>query len=72
MVAGKLGTTLVPQMALDQLVKNEGELTAVHLNEPGPHRTIALIVRPNYVRTNDIVLLQKLFEAELNEKCIST
>ena len=72
MVAGKLGTTLVPQMALDQLVKNEGELTAVHLNEPGPHRTIALIVRPNYVRTNDIVLLQKLFEAELNEKCILT
>jgi len=72
MVAGKLGTTLVPQMALDQLVKNEGELTAVHLNEPGPHRTIALIVRPNYVRTNDIVLLQKLFEAELNERCIST
>ncbi|AIY66620.1 hydrogen peroxide-inducible genes activator [Pseudoalteromonas piratica] len=72
MVAGKLGTTLVPQMALDQLVKNEGELTAVHLNEPGPHRSIALIVRPNYVRTNDIVLLQKLFKAELNEKCIST
>ncbi|MDE3272313.1 hydrogen peroxide-inducible genes activator [Pseudoalteromonas sp. G4] len=71
MVAGKLGTTLVPHMALDQLVKNEGELTAVHLNEPGPHRTIALVVRPNYVRTNDIVLLQKLFEAELNEKCIS-
>ena len=71
MVAGKLGTTLVPQMALDQLVKNEGELTAVHLNEPGPHRTIALVVRPNYVRTNDIVLLQQLFEIELKEKCIA-
>lgn len=69
MVAGKLGTTLVPQMALDQLVKNEGELTAVHLNEPGPHRTIALVVRPNYVRTNDIVLLQQLFENELKDKC---
>jgi LysR family hydrogen peroxide-inducible transcriptional activator len=69
MVAGKLGTTLVPQMALDQLVKNEGELAAVHLNEPGPHRTIALVVRPNYVRTNDIVLLQQLFEHELKDKC---
>lgn len=69
MVAGKLGTTLVPQMALDQLVKNEGELAAVHLNEPGPHRTIALVVRPNYVRTNDIVLLQQLFENELKDKC---
>ncbi|WP_394224711.1 hydrogen peroxide-inducible genes activator [Pseudoalteromonas spongiae] len=69
MVAGKLGTTLVPQMALDQLVKNEGELAAVHLNEPGPHRNIALVVRPNYVRTNDIVLLQQLFENELKDKC---
>ncbi|MCF6457420.1 hydrogen peroxide-inducible genes activator [Pseudoalteromonas sp. MMG024] len=69
MVAGKLGTTLVPQMALDQLVKNEGELAAVHLNEPGPHRTIALVVRPNYVRTSDIVLLQQLFENELKDKC---
>ncbi len=69
MVAGKLGTTLVPQMALDQLVKNEGELAAVHLNEPGPHRTLALVVRPNYVRTNDIVLLQQLFENELKDKC---
>ena len=36
MVAGKLGTTLVPQMALDQLTYNESELRAIHLNEPGP------------------------------------
>ena len=33
MVAGKLGTTLVPQMALDQLIHNESELRAIHLNE---------------------------------------
>lgn len=70
MVAGKLGTTLVPHMALDQLVKDESELMAVHLNEPGPHRTIALVIRPNYVRTNDIVLLKQLFESELNKKCM--
>ena len=69
MVAGKLGTTLVPQMALDQLVKNESELRAVHLNEPGPHRIIALVIRPNYVRTNDILLLQTVFENELQKKC---
>lgn len=37
MVAGQLGTTLVPEMALDQLLRNESELRAIHLNEPGPH-----------------------------------
>lgn len=69
MVAGKLGTTLVPQMALDQLIYNESELSAVHLNEPGPHRIISLIIRPNYVRTNEISLLKDIFHAQLSEKC---
>lgn len=69
MVAGKLGTTLVPQMALDQLIYNESELSAVHLNEPGPHRTIALVIRPNYVRTHEITLLKAIFTTQLTKKC---
>ncbi|MFT6193640.1 MAG: LysR family hydrogen peroxide-inducible transcriptional activator [Cognaticolwellia sp.] len=69
MVAGKLGTTLVPQMALDQLIYNESEIRAIHLNEPGPHRTIALIIRPNYVRTNELTMLRDIFNQELTEKC---
>jgi LysR family hydrogen peroxide-inducible transcriptional activator len=69
MVAGKLGTTLVPQMALDQLIYNESELRAIHLNEPGPHRTIALIIRPNYVRTNELTMLKDIFTAQLTNKC---
>jgi len=69
MVAGKLGTTLVPQMALDQLIYNESELRAVHLNEPGPHRTIALVFRPNYVRTNELTLLMDIFTKQLDIKC---
>lgn len=69
MVAGKLGTTLVPQMALDQLIYNESELSAIHLNEPGPHRTIALVIRPNYVRTKELMLLKDIFTAQLTEKC---
>lgn len=69
MVAGKLGTTLVPQMALDQLIYNESELTAVHLNEPGPHRTISLVIRPNYVRAHEITLLKTIFTAQLTTKC---
>ncbi|KGJ96857.1 hydrogen peroxide-inducible genes activator [Colwellia psychrerythraea] len=69
MVAGKLGTTLVPQMALDQLTYNESEIRAIHLNEPGPHRTIALVIRPNYVRTNELTMLQDIFTEQLTNKC---
>lgn len=69
MVAGKLGTTLVPQMALDQLIYDDSELSAIHLNEPGPHRTISFIVRPNYVRVADIEVLQKIFRDELAKFC---
>ncbi len=69
MVAGKLGTTLVPQMALDQLTYNDSELRAIHLNEPGPHRTIALVIRPNYVRTNELTLLKDIFTKQLTKKC---
>jgi LysR family hydrogen peroxide-inducible transcriptional activator len=38
MVLGKLGTTLIPEMAMDPLISQHEELAAVHLNEPGPHR----------------------------------
>mgnify|MGYP000153276063 CR=1 FL=1 len=69
MVAGKLGTTLVPQMALDQLIHDQSELRAVHLNEPGPHRTISFIIRPNYVRTKELGILQAIFSEQLAQKC---
>jgi len=70
MVAGKLGTTLVPHMAIDQLVTHESELRAIHLNEPGPHRTIAFVIRPNYVRTRELALLQEIFIRQLEAKCV--
>ena len=70
MVAGKLGSTLVPQMALDQLIHHQSELRAIHLNEPGPHRTISLIIRPNYVRTNEITQLKAMFHEALTQKCL--
>jgi LysR family hydrogen peroxide-inducible transcriptional activator len=66
MVAGKLGSTLVPQMALDQLIHNASELRAIHLNEPGPHRVIAFVSRPNYVRTDELMLLNKIFTEQLS------
>ena len=57
MVLGKLGTTLIPGMAIDQLISQHEELAAVHLQEPGPHRRIAFILRPNYTRLSSIEVL---------------
>ena len=66
MVAGRMGTTIVPEMALDQLVSNSNELHAVHLNETSPHRRIAFIVRPNYAGVTNIEILMKQFNDDLN------
>lgn len=48
MVSAGMGSTLIPAMAVDQLIANNNNLSAVHLNEPGPHRKLAFVVRPNY------------------------
>ncbi len=69
MVASQMGTTMVPQMALDQLVSHSNELTAVHLNEPGPHRKLAFITRLNYAGVPNIELLIKLFKGQLMHYC---
>ena len=68
MVTGKLGSTLVPAMALDQLIHKNDELRAIHLNEPSPHRRIAFIVRPNYSRLSSIEALMVLFKSQLSLK----
>jgi len=68
MVAGRMGTTLVPAMALDQLLSGNSELKAAHLNEPGPHRKIAFIIRPNYPGVKNIELLKQVFRQQLKLK----
>ena len=60
-----MGTTLVPHMALPQLLAANPHITNVHLNEPGPHREIAIVMRPTYFSINGIHLLRNLFESEL-------
>lgn len=65
MVAGRMGTTLVPAMAVDQLLSGNSELKAAHLNEPGPHRKIAFITRPNYPGVKNIELLMQMFRQKL-------
>lgn len=60
MVLGKVGTTLIPKMAMEQLTLQNKMLSAVRLGEPGPHRRIAFIIRPNYTRMASIEALIQL------------
>jgi len=68
MVVGNLGTTLIPEMARDQLISQNGKLSAVHLNEPGPHRRIAFIIRPNYSRMASIEAFTDICKQALGKK----
>ena len=63
-----MGSTLVPEMALEQLLANNKLLSKAHLKEPGPHREIALIIRSTYNGLRDIELLKELFSKELKKK----
>ncbi len=65
MVLGGLGTTLIPKMSLKTLTDQNDQLSSIHLNEPGPHRKIAFIIRPNYTRTNCIDTLITLCKKSL-------
>lgn len=68
LVANKLGTTLVPEMALPQLVENNPKIAKVPLAEPGPHREIAVIIRPNYPSIVNIELLMEVFKQALQRQ----
>jgi LysR family hydrogen peroxide-inducible transcriptional activator len=67
LVKGKMGTTLVPKMALKELVGSRKDLSISHLDEPGPHREIALIVRPNYAGMGNAKMLVDFFANSLKE-----
>lgn len=72
LVANGLGTTLVPAMALPQLVDHNPRIAKVPLAEPGPHREIAFVVRPNYPGVSNIELLMQLFQRELQRQLDAT
>jgi len=65
LVACGMGDTLVPEMALPQLVDGNSDIAAMPLDEPGPHREIAFILRPNYPAVHNIELMMALFRREL-------
>lgn len=68
MAMSNMGTTLVPQMALDQLGGNqEHQIITVPIAEAGPHRRIAFVTRLNYARVDEIKLLGQIFGDALKQ-----
>lgn len=68
MILGNLGTTLIPEMAIKQLTSQHKSLSVVHLNEPGPHRELAFIIRPNFSRISSIEALINFCKQELSHR----
>ena len=67
LVAGKMGSTLVPELSLEQLVTKNGVLQKAHLDEPSPHRELAFAYRESFKGQKDIQLLKELFYGELSD-----
>lgn len=63
-IAG-MGTTLVPDMAIEQITQDD--VVPIPLAEPGPHRKLAFISRLNYARVNDIKRLSEIFKSALEK-----
>ncbi|CAM4013559.1 hydrogen peroxide-inducible genes activator [Psychrobacter arenosus] len=66
MALANMGTTLVPDMALDQLHLQNQNAVAIPLAEAGPHRHIAFVTRLNYARVDDVNLLGEVFGQALH------
>lgn len=65
MALAGMGTTLIPEMALDQLHRQSKEVATIPLSERGPHRRIAFVTRLNYARVDDVNLLGNIFKEAL-------
>ncbi len=63
MALAGMGTTLIPEMALNQVHRQNNEVTTIPLTEEGPHRRIAFVTRLNYARVDDVNLLGNIFKA---------
>lgn len=72
LIVGKMGSTLVPHIAIQQLVAPHSDLRKVHLQEPGPHRSFTFLVRPNYPNLDNVEQLKNLCQQTLSEHLDST
>lgn len=65
MALSGMGTTLVPEMASEQIRQQNPDVALIPLDETAPHRRLAFITRLNYARVDDVNLLGKLFAESL-------
>ena len=65
LVAGKMGKTLVPKLAVNQLIESIPSLVETELDEPGPHRELAVIIRPTYTGLQQVEELIEIFKEKL-------
>jgi LysR family hydrogen peroxide-inducible transcriptional activator len=62
-----MGTTLVPQIAANQIRQQDPKVALVPLNEAAPHRKLAFVTRLNYARVDDVNLLGHVFADALQQ-----
>jgi len=67
LVKGDMGSTLIPKMAINQLIGTNNNLSISHLNEPGPHREICIVTRKDYGGLENIKLLCSIFSEEMHK-----
>ena len=67
LVKGDMGSTLIPKMAINQLIGTSNNLSISHLNEPGPHREICIVTRKDYGGLENIKLLCSIFSEEMHK-----
>jgi len=65
LVANNMGSTLVPHMSVKHLINTNSKIKKAILNEPGPHRELAIIVRPTYTDIENVIFLKDIFKNEL-------
>lgn len=65
LVVARMGSTLLPEIAVEQLLTSNTDLTCIPLEEPGPHRELAIAIRPNYPGTANVEALARIFKEEL-------
>lgn len=61
MALSGIGSTLIPEMAVTQIQKQNPNVAIIPLTETGPHRRLAFVTRLNYARVDDVNLLGRLF-----------
>ena len=65
LVIGKMGSTLVPHMALQPLTGAFSSLARLPLNQSSPHRELVIVIRPSYPRTESILHFRRLLSKSL-------